>query len=211
MEFHFLGTGTSAGVPSIGCDCAVCTSADPRDQRLRTSAAIVYRDPTAKHEGQRRTVLIDAGPDLRQQALRAKLTRCDAIFFTHNHVDHTFGLDEIRRFNVVQRAPVELYAEEHTPSSSSTASTSMSSTPPRTSTTALSRRSSPTASQRRWPRSICMACAGRPSACCTASCRWSGIASSPRRDRRSVRRGCRWRTAPTCPRCRLKVGRCSKG
>jgi phosphoribosyl 1,2-cyclic phosphate phosphodiesterase len=74
----------------------------------------VYRDPTATHEGQRRTVLIDAGPDLRQQALRAKLTRCDAIFFTHNHVDHTFGLDEIRRFNVVQRAPVELYAEEHT-------------------------------------------------------------------------------------------------
>ncbi len=114
MEFHFLGTGTSAGVPSIGCDCAVCTSADPRDQRLRTSAAIVFRDPSASHEGQERAILIDAGPDLRQQALRAKLRRCDAIFFTHNHVDHTFGLDEIRRFNVVQRAPVSLYAEEHT-------------------------------------------------------------------------------------------------
>jgi len=114
MEFHFLGTGTSAGVPSIGCACAVCTSADPRDQRLRTSAAIVYREPSTSHDGQDRTILIDAGPDLRQQALRAKLRRCDAIFFTHNHVDHTFGLDEIRRFNVVQRAPVALYAEEHT-------------------------------------------------------------------------------------------------
>lgn len=114
MQFHFLGTGTSAGVPSIGCDCAVCTSSDPRDQRLRTSAAIVYQDPQARHDDKKRTVLIDAGPDLRQQALRSKLTRCDAIFFTHNHVDHTFGLDEIRRFNVVQRAPVDLFAEEHT-------------------------------------------------------------------------------------------------
>ena len=110
MRFEFLGTGTSAGVPNIGCDCRVCTSDDPRDRRLRTSAAIRWTD----HLGHDRCVLLDAGPDLRAQALRAKLSRCDAIFFTHNHVDHTFGLDEIRRFNAVQRAPISLFAEEHT-------------------------------------------------------------------------------------------------
>mgnify|MGYP000851866184 CR=1 FL=1 len=110
MRFEFLGTGTSAGVPNIGCDCRVCTSSDPRDQRLRTSAAIRWTD----HLGHDRCVLLDAGPDLRAQALRAKLARCDAIFFTHNHVDHTFGLDEIRRFNAVQRAPISLFAEDHT-------------------------------------------------------------------------------------------------
>jgi phosphoribosyl 1,2-cyclic phosphate phosphodiesterase len=114
MRFHFMGTGTSAGIPSIGCDCRVCTSVDPRDQRLRTAAAITFHDPAAAHESRERTILIDAGPDLRQQALRARLTRCDAILFTHNHVDHTFGLDEVRRFNITQRAPVDLYAEEHT-------------------------------------------------------------------------------------------------
>ncbi|MEK6702584.1 MAG: MBL fold metallo-hydrolase [Planctomycetota bacterium] len=114
MRFEFLGTGTSAGVPNIGCDCRVCTSTDPRDNRLRTSAAITFRDEKASHEGGERVILIDAGPDLRQQALRAKMSRCDAILFTHNHVDHTFGLDEVRRFNVVQRAPVNLYAEEKT-------------------------------------------------------------------------------------------------
>jgi phosphoribosyl 1,2-cyclic phosphate phosphodiesterase len=114
MRFHFMGTGTSAGIPSIGCDCRVCTSTDPRDQRLRAAGAITFLDPDAAHESKERTILIDAGPDLRQQALRAKLARCDAILFTHNHVDHTFGLDEVRRFNVTQRAPVDLYAEEHT-------------------------------------------------------------------------------------------------
>lgn len=110
MRFTFLGTGTSAGVPCIGCDCRVCTSADPRDNRLRSSAAITLTDPAGKP----RTILIDTGPDLRLQALRAKLTRCDAILFTHNHVDHTFGLDEVRRFNAVQNAPATLYADDHT-------------------------------------------------------------------------------------------------
>ncbi len=110
MRFTFLGTGTSSGVPAIACDCAICTSTDPRDNRLRTGAAIEWTDPT----GQPRCVLIDATPDLRQQALRAKLTRCDAVLFTHNHVDHIFGLDEVRRFNVVQRGPVAIYAEPHT-------------------------------------------------------------------------------------------------
>lgn len=74
----------------------------------------MFRDEKASHDGGERAILIDAGPDLRQQALRAGLRRCDAILFTHNHVDHTFGLDEVRRFNVVQRAPVMLYAETKT-------------------------------------------------------------------------------------------------
>lgn len=110
MRLVFLGTGTSAGVPAIGCSCAVCTSPDPRDQRLRTAAAVQFTDPA----GQERTILLDAGPDLRQQALRARLTRCDAVFFTHNHVDHTFGLDEIRRFNAVMQRAIDIYADEHT-------------------------------------------------------------------------------------------------
>jgi phosphoribosyl 1,2-cyclic phosphate phosphodiesterase len=110
MRLRFLGTGTSSGIPAVGCFCAVCTSADPRDQRLRTSAAVEWVDS----EGQERLVLLDAGPDLRLQALRAKLTRCDAIFFTHNHVDHTFGLDEVRRFNAVMGRPIDIYAEQHT-------------------------------------------------------------------------------------------------
>jgi len=110
VRFEFLGTGTSAGVPTIGCDCEVCASDDPRDTRLRTSAAVRFIDPA----GQDRAVLLDAGPDLRQQALRAGLDRLDAILFTHNHVDHTFGLDEVRRFNITMNAPVDVYAEDHT-------------------------------------------------------------------------------------------------
>ncbi len=110
MNFEFLGTGTSAGVPTIGCDCHVCASTDPRDTRLRTSAVLRFTD----EGGQRRVILLDAGPDLRQQALRASLDRLDAILFTHNHVDHTFGLDEVRRFNVTMNAPVDVYAEDHT-------------------------------------------------------------------------------------------------
>ena len=110
MRFTFLGTGTSAGVPAIGCGCRVCTSSDPRDNRLRTGAALEFIDA----QDQYRVVLIDCTPDLRQQALRHGLRRCDAVVFTHNHVDHTFGVDELRRFNVVQDAPIEVYAEQHT-------------------------------------------------------------------------------------------------
>lgn len=110
MRFVFLGTGTSAGVPAIGCVCAVCTSEDTRDRRLRTAAALRFTDV----KGQERVILLDAGPDLRQQALRAGLTRCDAILFTHNHVDHTFGLDEVRRFNAVQKSPIDVWADDHT-------------------------------------------------------------------------------------------------
>jgi phosphoribosyl 1,2-cyclic phosphate phosphodiesterase len=110
MRFLFLGTGTSAGIPAIGCNCAVCTSEDPHDQRLRTAAAVQFSDAG----GVERTVLLDAGPDLRQQALRARLTRCDAVLFTHNHVDHTFGVDELRRFNAVMQRPIDIYADQHT-------------------------------------------------------------------------------------------------
>lgn len=106
-RFIFLGTGTSGGLPLIACDCPTCTSADPRDKRSRTAACIQWIDP----KGLPRCVLIDAGPDLRQQALRHDLWRCDAILFTHNHMDHVLGLDEVRRFNAVMRAPIDVYAE----------------------------------------------------------------------------------------------------
>ncbi|MBL0927019.1 MAG: MBL fold metallo-hydrolase [Phycisphaerales bacterium] len=106
-RFIFLGTGTSGGVPVIACDCRVCRSTDPRDRRTRTGAAVQWTDP----RGVARTVLIDATPDLRQQALRHDLRRCDAILFTHNHVDHIFGLDEVRRFNAVMQAPIDIYGE----------------------------------------------------------------------------------------------------
>lgn len=105
-----LGSGTSAGVPAIGCHCDTCTSDDPRDQRLRTSAAVCWTD-AADCE---RVVLIDASPDLRQQVLRAGIGRCDGIFFTHNHVDHTFGLDEVRRFNAMQKSTIDVWAEPQT-------------------------------------------------------------------------------------------------
>lgn len=110
FEFIVLGSGTSAGIPSIGCQCDVCQSDDPRDKRLRTSAAIRFIDD----QDHPRTILIDASPDLRQQVLREGIDRCDAILFTHNHVDHTFGLDEVRRFNVTMQAPIDIYAEPRT-------------------------------------------------------------------------------------------------
>ena len=106
-KFTFLGTGTSSGVPVIGCDCEVCTSTDPRDSRLRTSACLEWTDP----DGKPRCVLIDTSPDLRQQALKHKIRRVDAILYTHNHVDHTFGLDEVRRYNAMQQHAIDVYAE----------------------------------------------------------------------------------------------------
>lgn len=102
-ELTFLGTGTSNGVPMIGCDCAVCRSADPRDRRLRTSAVI--RD----HEDDR-TYLIDTAPELRLQALAAGLDRVDAVLYTHGHADHTAGLDDMRRFNELQQARIPVWA-----------------------------------------------------------------------------------------------------
>ncbi|GAB4556090.1 MAG: MBL fold metallo-hydrolase [Phycisphaerales bacterium] len=110
-SFIFLGTGTSGGIPLIACDCAVCTSDDPRDTRSRSGACVTWIDDT----GRRRVVLIDATPDLRAQAVRHDLWRCDAVFFTHNHVDHIFGLDEVRRFNhAMGGEPIDIYAEDYT-------------------------------------------------------------------------------------------------
>jgi phosphoribosyl 1,2-cyclic phosphate phosphodiesterase len=110
LSFTFLGTGTSAGVPVIGCQCEVCTSADPRDRRRRASVCLRFTDG----EAQERVILIDTSPDLRQQALELGLERCDAILFTHDHVDHTFGLDEVRRFNAVMGSAIDIYAEQET-------------------------------------------------------------------------------------------------
>jgi riboflavin kinase/FMN adenylyltransferase len=105
VRIDVLGTGTSVGVPSIGCDCPVCTSADPRDKRLRASVLLRYNG---------RNVLIDAGPDLRQQLLRVGLTRLDAILFTHAHADHILGLDDVRPFNFRQRQAIPIYGTRET-------------------------------------------------------------------------------------------------
>src|SRR5688500_7571509 len=90
MKLNFLGTGTSTGVSSIACDCETCLSEDPRDKRLRTSILI-------EHNGT--TILVDTSADFRQQALRANIRRIDAVLITHCHVDHVFGLDDIRPLN----------------------------------------------------------------------------------------------------------------
>lgn len=92
IRCEFLGTGTSTGVPFIGCDCPVCTSADPRNQRLRSSV-VLWITPA---DGRTRVFLIDVTPDFRQQALRAGITHLDAILMTHEHADHTQGMDDLR-------------------------------------------------------------------------------------------------------------------
>jgi len=99
----FLGTGTSQGVPVIACPCAVCASTDPLDKRLRCSVLVQV-------DG--KNILIDSGPDFRQQMLRADITQLDAILFTHGHKDHTAGLDDVRAYNYVMQRPMDIYAEE---------------------------------------------------------------------------------------------------
>jgi len=101
LKITVLGSGTSVGVPTIGCHCAVCSSADPRDNRLRPSILIGY-------EGH--NVVIDTGPDFRFQALRAGMERVDAILFTHSHADHIMGLDDVRPFNFRQKERIPIYA-----------------------------------------------------------------------------------------------------
>lgn len=103
MKITFLGTGTSQGVPVVACDCSVCQSTDLRDKRLRASILV---------EVGQSTILIDAGPDFRQQMLRARVKALDAILITHEHYDHIAGLDDIRAFNWVQKKPSDIYAEE---------------------------------------------------------------------------------------------------
>ncbi len=110
VRLVLLGTGTSAGVPVIGCDCDVCKSDDPRDRRTRSGAALFFTDP----DGVERVILIDCGPDHREHSLRLGLKRVDAIFFTHDHVDHTFGLDDVRRYNALMKSPIEVFADFRT-------------------------------------------------------------------------------------------------
>ncbi|HEX4769403.1 MAG TPA: MBL fold metallo-hydrolase [Bryobacteraceae bacterium] len=100
-----LGSGTSVGVPMIGCHCSVCTSPDPRDRRLRPSVLLRF--------GELR-ILIDTSPDLRYQALRYRINRLDAILFTHGHADHILGLDDVRPFNFMQKGEIPIFASETT-------------------------------------------------------------------------------------------------
>ncbi|MBQ8863501.1 MAG: MBL fold metallo-hydrolase [Rikenellaceae bacterium] len=99
----FLGTGTSQGVPMVACPCSVCHSTDPRDRRLRSSV-LVSDDVT--------NVAIDAGPDFRYQMLRAEVTHLEAILLTHEHKDHTGGIDDVRAFNYFQQSATDIYATE---------------------------------------------------------------------------------------------------
>ena len=105
MRVTFLGTGTSGGVPVINCHCAVCTSENPKNKRLRSSVMITI-DKTF--------LLIDTTPDLRQQMLRKPFPRIDAILYTHAHADHVFGLDEIRRFNYLMKKRIPAYGNAST-------------------------------------------------------------------------------------------------
>lgn len=100
LTVTFLGTGTSHGIPMIACDCPVCTSDDPRDQRSRPSILLSIGD---------RTVIVDTTPDFRRQCIDNNVRRLDAILFTHAHADHIFGLDDVRRFNALQDSPIDAY------------------------------------------------------------------------------------------------------
>ena len=106
MELIFLGTGTSHGIPMIGCDCPVCTSDDPRDRRFRSSAAVRLDDG--------RVILIDAPPELRLACIANRIERVDAILFTHAHADHIVGLDDVRRFNAILDDTIPAYANAPT-------------------------------------------------------------------------------------------------
>jgi len=105
MKIQFLGTGTSQGVPVIACNCEVCTSSDPRDDRTRTSARIFV-------DGQ--AWVIDTGPDFRQQMLRAKADQLDAVLLTHEHMDHITGMDDVRTFNFLHERSMPIYANRAT-------------------------------------------------------------------------------------------------
>jgi len=102
LKITFLGTGTSQGVPLIGCDCEVCRSTDEKDKRLRTSLLV---------EDGGKVFVIDTGPDFRQQMLREDVKRLDAVIFTHEHRDHIAGLDDIRAFNFTMKSAIDVYAD----------------------------------------------------------------------------------------------------
>lgn len=101
MKITFLGTGTSQGVPLIGCNCRVCSSNNPKDKRLRSSVLIESND---------QSIVIDTGPDFRQQMLREKVSTLNAVLFTHEHKDHIAGMDDIRAYNFILKKKIEVYA-----------------------------------------------------------------------------------------------------
>lgn len=103
MIVTLLGTGTSQGVPVVGCKCRVCKSTDPYDKRLRTAALVRTKNTN---------IVIDAGPDFRQQMLRAGVQKLDGVLITHNHKDHTAGLDDVRAFNWIQKKPMDIFGEK---------------------------------------------------------------------------------------------------
>ncbi len=105
IELLFLGTGTSAGVPMIGCHCEVCTSPDPRDRRSRPSVIISYDN---------KNVLVDTTPELRLQCVANNVDMIEAVVFTHAHADHIMGLDDVRRFNAIKGGPIDVWATERT-------------------------------------------------------------------------------------------------
>jgi len=105
LKISFLGTGTSSGVPMIGCDCVVCTSPDKKDKRLRSSILV---------ESETTTIVVDTTPDFRYQMLRANIKKLDAVLFTHPHKDHIAGLDDVRAFNFFQKQPMDIYANSLT-------------------------------------------------------------------------------------------------
>ena len=103
MKITFLGTGTSQGVPVIACNCIICQSEDRRDKRLRTSLLVEAED---------QNIVIDAGPDFRQQMLRAEVKQLDSILLTHEHKDHIGGMDDVRAFNYINKKPIDIYSDE---------------------------------------------------------------------------------------------------
>lgn len=103
MRITFLGTGTSQGVPVIACDCDVCSSSDKRDKRLRSSVLV---------EQESLRIVIDCGPDFRQQMLRENIRAIDAILITHGHKDHVGGLDDVRAFNYINSRPADVFASD---------------------------------------------------------------------------------------------------
>lgn len=100
MKVTFLGTGTSHGIPMIACNCTVCTSDNPKNKRMRTSVLV------SENGG---NILIDATPEMRLQCLKNNITQLDAVLITHSHADHIFGLDDLRRFNIIQGVDIPIY------------------------------------------------------------------------------------------------------
>ncbi|MDO8519492.1 MAG: MBL fold metallo-hydrolase, partial [Deltaproteobacteria bacterium] len=105
MKITVLGSGTSSGVPVVGCDCAVCKSPNPKNKRLRSSCFF---------EVDGKNILIDTSPDLRAQALAHDIRRVDAVLYTHVHADHVHGIDEMRIYNAYQKAPIPVYGDQKT-------------------------------------------------------------------------------------------------